>query len=133
MEIHFSKTDFINMINGIQPFSSEFAKDALQSKSLPELKKTYIAIKEALCILYEKDCAKRINRKYGVGKTIKIVEDKCPTTIRCSDGSSGRFTKVRVINNELEIYHDWYNYGWLTFRQALKEYPNATYEIINMF
>lgn len=132
MEIHFTKTDFINMIKGIQPFSSEFTQNALQSKSLPELKKTYIAIKEVQCILYENDCAKRISRKYGVGKTIKIVEDNCPTTIKCSDGS-GRFTKVRVINNELEIYHDWFNSGWLTFRQALKEYPNATYEIINMF
>lgn len=132
MEIHFTKTDFINMIMGILPYSNKFTQDILQRKSLSELKETYIAVKQTQCILYEKDCVKNINRKYGVGKIINIVEDNCPTTIKCSDGS-GRFTKVRVINNELEIYHDWFNNGWLTFRQALKEYPNATYEIINMF
>jgi hypothetical protein len=138
MEIHFTKTDFINMIKGIDPNGVWNRKDlpllqnTLEDMSLSELKKMYVSIKEVQCILYHNDCVKNIKRKYGVGKIVKIDEDNYPTTITCSEGS-GRFTKVRVINNELEIYHDWFNSGWLTLQQALKEYPNATYEIINMF
>ena len=72
-------------------------------------------------------------KKYG-DKEVKL--EKAPMTIydsypsAYSSGSNGYITKVRVRNNTLEFYHDWWAYGWFSYSDMYKDYPKAVNEAI---
>lgn len=48
-----------------------------------------------------------------------------------SSGSNGYLTKVRLKNGEFEFYHNWWNYGWLSFEEIRKQYPCAACKLEN--
>ena len=72
-------------------------------------------------------------KKYG-DKEVKL--EKAPMTIydnypsAYSSGSNGYITKVRVRNNTLEFYHDWWAYGWFSYSDMYKDYPKAVNDAI---
>lgn len=42
-----------------------------------------------------------------------------------SSGSNGYITKARVKNDVLEFYHDWWDYGWYSYKVMCEKYPDA--------
>ena len=47
-----------------------------------------------------------------------------------SSGSNGYITKARVRNNVLELYHDWWAYGWFPYEELAKKHPKAVDEAL---
>ena len=46
-----------------------------------------------------------------------------------SSGSNGYLTKVRLSKDNFEFYHDWWDYGWISFDEVKEKYPCAACEI----
>lgn len=43
-----------------------------------------------------------------------------------SSGSDGYLTKVRLNKEDnFEFYHDWWDYGWISFDEVKEKYPRA--------
>lgn len=47
-----------------------------------------------------------------------------------SSGSNGYFTKARVNEGKLELYHDWLDYGWMSYEEAKEKYPYAVSKVL---
>lgn len=46
-----------------------------------------------------------------------------------SSGSNGYLTKIRLNKDNCEFYHDWWNYGWLSFDEVKEKYPHTVCKI----
>lgn len=72
--------------------------------------------------------AEAFKQKYGdkevrIEKRIVTIYDNFPGPH--SSGSNGYITKARVRDSVLEFYHDWWNYGWFSYKEMHKEYARA--------
>jgi hypothetical protein len=50
------------------------------------------------------------NNEIELPKPICVIKDNYPSPF--SSGANGYITKLRIHNNQLEYYLDWWNYGW---------------------
>ena len=76
----------------------------------------------------------RFKNKYGdkevtFPKAILTIYDNYPSSF--SSGSSGYITKARYNNNTIELYHDWWAYGWFPYNELQKKHPKAVKEALN--
>jgi hypothetical protein len=73
--------------------------------------------------------------KYGE-KTVVKFDRPGVMTIRddyaspFSSGRNGYITEVRVENGELQFYHNWWAYGWISEEELRKKYPRAHSEVM---
>jgi len=151
MLLELSTNDLVNLICGIIPSWSNYRyelKDKgygdfsgprgeewewnryhLELMNENALYRIYLDVKKNIAEEKLNNAIEKIAKKYG---NQEVVIDYKPITIITITDGYGTFTKVRLNNSKLEIYHDWFERpGWWSFEKAMEEYPSATCEVIN--
>lgn len=63
------------------------------------------------------------NKEVTFPKPILTITDNYSSSF--NSGSNGYITKARYNNNTIELYHDWWAYGWFSYNELQKKYPKA--------
>ncbi len=77
--------------------------------------------------------AESFKKKYGdkeveLEKPVMSVYDNYAGPF--SSGSNGYIKKARLNNGVLELYHDWWAYGWFSYEELHKEYARAVNSVV---
>lgn len=72
-------------------------------------------------------------KKYGDSEVklrhpVLTIMDNRPDPF--SSGANGYIKKARVRNGILELYHDWWAYGWYSYDDMYTKYADATDEAL---
>ena len=81
-----------------------------------------------------KEYAEQVKAKFGteeirLKEPVLTISDNSASPF--SSGGSGYIKRVRVKDDVLEFYHDWWAYGWYSYVELHKKYPRAVTSAIN--
>lgn len=101
-----------------------------------DFKRNKLIVREWLCqnVDLGMELKDELKKKHGDEEVIfpdpiLTVSDKY--SFPFSSGSNGYITKARYNNNTIELYHDWWQYGWFPYKELEKDYPKAVKKALN--